>query len=341
MKFSFHAGWNMKRIALATSLLLTFSASHGRASELKHPSPVLKRSTVSQDKRDYSIHVANGDWGDAKPEEIEILLNEITAEMLTHFPNRRIASIEVSSSSLRPVVLYEKGPENQYRILLAAKGRNWGEYIYEFSHELFHVLANYENHRSPQGARHQWFEEMMCETVSLYNLKRLSTGWKEAAPRGEWVSSGPELARFTQRALSDSHRQLPPNTSLPQWFQQNRSSLLGNPYLRNKNEIVAMLFLPILEQNRDWRAVSFLNLQRTQEAKSFREYLEGWYGDTPTAHRDLIVRTMKLFKFHVPAATTLRPIMPQVQKGKPVVHVASVDRAVSTNDAGAEGPIHQ
>jgi hypothetical protein len=316
--FKVYAYLNMKRIAIATSFLLTFSVPHGaRAGDWKHGSPVQKPSSMQDDKRAYSIHVANGDWGDARPEEIELLLGEITAEMLTHFPGRRIASIQVASTSNKPVVLYQKGPENQYQIFLAAKGRNWGEYIYEYSHELFHVLSNFENHRPPLGTRHQWFEEMMCEAVSLYNLKRLSAGWKEVAPRGDWVSYAPELARFTQRAFSESHRRLPANTSLAQWFQQNRDSLLENPYLRNKNEMVAMLFLPLLERNPDWRAVSFLNLHPAKEAKSFHDYLEKWFKDTPAVHQIFIVRTMKLFKLRVPTATALSPVMPRDQADIP------------------------
>jgi hypothetical protein len=332
----------MKRIAVATSFLLAFSVPHGaRAGESKHASPVSRPGETTDSKRGYSIDVATGDWGDVTPEEIEILLNELTAEMLTHFPGRRIGSIKVGSTSQRPVVLYQKGPENQYQILLTAKGTNWGEYIYEYSHELFHILANYENHRPPQGARHQWFEEMMCEAVSLYNLKRLSTGWKELAPHGQWASSGPELAQFTHRALSETHRRLPPNMSLAQWLQQNRSVLLDNPYLRSKNEMVAMLFLPMLEQTSDWGAVSFLNLHPAEKATSFRDYIETWYVDTPAVYRDFVIRTMKLFKFRVPPTTALSAPMPHDQAGIPVITAKSSHQDVSMNEAGASNTSHQ
>ncbi|MFD2270115.1 hypothetical protein ACFS07_00640 [Undibacterium arcticum] len=64
--------------------------------------------------------------------------------------------------------------------------------------------------------------------------------------------------------LNEPHRQLPANTSLAQWFRENGPLLLENPYLRGKNELIANLFLPILEHSQDWQAVGFLNLDAPQ-----------------------------------------------------------------------------
>ena len=264
----------MKYFAVAASLLFSLSAAHGKlAAEPKFSSSHGKDSADADSQRKFSIHVAAGDWGNARPEEIETLLSDITAEMLTHFPGRRLAPIQVFPTRHAPVVLYQKGPENQYQVYLAAKGTSWGEYIYEYSHELFHILSNYENHAPVIGAHHRWFEEMMCEAVSIYNLKRLSSAWESFEPHAQWAAYAPALNKFTQRALDEPHRKLPTDTSLAKWFRKHDSSLAGNPYLRAKNEMVAMLFLPLLEQNDDWSAVGFLNPSVTRNTMTFYDHL--------------------------------------------------------------------
>jgi len=294
----------MKRMAIVTSALVSLMSAHGAgAGELKLVHQHNRIGTETQVSPAPAIRVADGDWGDARPQEIALLLNAIAAELLSHFPGKRLDPIVVSHSQQGPVVLYQKGPANQYHIQLAAKDKRWGEYIYEFSHELFHILANYEYHAPAQGMRHQWFEETLCETVSLYTLKKLSLTWEQSPPRAEWASYGPELKKFTWRALSEPHRQLPENTSLAQWFQENGASLMSQPYLREKNEMVAMLFLPLLEQNPNWQAVGYLNLDQPREGSSFYDYLAGWYRKTPSTHRELVSRAMTLFQFSPPVAS--------------------------------------
>jgi hypothetical protein len=294
---------SMKRIAVATSVLLSLMSAHGVRAGEKHAQQPRKSGMQAQSNRSFAIQVTDGGWGEAKPEEVELLLNAIAAELLSHFLEKQLDPMIVSHSQQGPVVLYQKGPTNQYQIYLAAGDRRWGEYIYEFSHELFHILANYEYHAPAEGARHRWFEEMLCETVSLYTLKKLSLSWEQSAPRAEWASYAPELSRFTWRALSEPHRQLPENTSFAQWFQENGSSLVGRPYEREKNELVAMLFLPLLEQHADWRAVGYLNLDPLQRDASFYDYLAGWHARTPRADRELPSQAMRLFHFRPPAAS--------------------------------------
>ncbi|OGB25104.1 MAG: hypothetical protein A3I66_23025 [Burkholderiales bacterium RIFCSPLOWO2_02_FULL_57_36] len=328
----------MKRIFLFTTLFLSFFVAQGTfAAEPEFPPPPERVSADATNRQNFSIHVSNGDWNGADPKEIETLLNAIAAEMLSHFPERQLAPIEVFPTEHRPVVLYQKGPANQYQVYLAAKGSHWGEYIYEFSHELFHILANYEYHALHGGAQHQWFEEMMCEAASLYNLKRMSLAWKTSDLRTAWASYAPTLDKFTQRALNELHRQLPENTSLTQWFHENESALLSNPYMRVKNEMVAMLFLPLLEQNRDWSAVGFLNPPINQRAMRFYDYLAGWYRNTPAANRNFVVQAMTLFEFQIPVTPTHASLTPQHQTETAAPFNAILDADTSAREAGVAG----
>jgi hypothetical protein len=328
----------MKLVVVFASIVLALLTTHGaRASELGSPAKKVGKETEKDPG--LMIQVVAGEWGDAKPEEIKSLLDAVAAELLTHFPGRRLDPIVVSPTRQGPVVLYQKSPKNEYQIYLAAKDKRWAEYVYEFSHELFHILVNYEYHAPPRSARHQWFEETLCETVSLYTLKRLSLTWEQSPPRAEWASYARSLNGYTKAVLTEQHRRLPENTSLAQWFQENGPVLLDHPYLREKNELVANLFLPLLEQNPDWRAAGFLNLDVPQSETSFHDYLANWYGQTPMEQREFIRHAMKIFQFETPATTkaNLAKVELQPELQTPVANHASTD----VEPAGASGPTRQ
>lgn len=326
----------MRLVVVLASIVLSLLAAHGaRASDLKLGQPAKKVGKETEKDPAFTIRVVAGEWGDAQPEEIKSLLDAVAVDLLSHFPGRRLDPIVVSPSRQGPVVLYQKGPKNEYQIYLAAKNKHWAEYVYEFSHELFHILVNYEYHAPPRSARHQWFEETLCETVSLYTLKRLSVTWEHSPPRAEWASYATSFTGYTEAVLTEQHRRLPGNTSLAQWFRENGPVLLDHPYLREKNELVANLFLPLLEQNPDWRAAGFLNLDVPQGETSFYDYLANWYRQTPMEQREFIRRAMRMFQFEAPDAG--QPDLAKVEAQAPVADRAGADR----QPAGASGPTRE
>ena len=55
----------------------------------------------------------------------------------------------------------------------------WAQYIYQFSHELTHyVIRQYKEDKS---AIIKWFEETICEAMSLYVVEKSGERWKECA----------------------------------------------------------------------------------------------------------------------------------------------------------------
>lgn len=303
-------------IALASIALTILPAHAPRAAEVAAPP---KKITNKVEKaHGLLIRVADGGWGDAAPEEIETLLYAVAAELLTHFPGRRIDPVIVSHARRAPIVLYEKGPGGEYQVHLAAKDKRWAEFVYEFSHEICHIVANYEHHAPPHKVGHQWFEEAMCETASLYTLRRFSATWGESPPRAEWAPYAPSLHRYAEQMVNEPHRRLPANTTLATWFRDNEPALRDNPELRDRNEVVANQLLPLLEQNPgDWEAIGFLNLDVPDEATSFRAYLQHWYRRAPWQHKQFIRRTLGMFQLAAPdtgdeslASTEPRPTTP-------------------------------
>ncbi|OWW21952.1 hypothetical protein [Noviherbaspirillum denitrificans] len=300
----------MKRAAIVTSVLLALMNMQGAKAAEARPLQQKKLNSQQEKSGGSLIRVVDGPWGDAAPWQIEMLLNAITDEMLQHFPGRSVHPIVVAHSNGGPAVLYQKGPGNEYQVMLSAKGQNWAEYVYEFSHELVHILANYEHHAAPGQERHQWFEEMLCETVSLYMLKHFSLTWNAAPPLPETSEYAPALQAFTRRALSDRHRKLPAGMSFEQWFSNAAPRLVSSPYLRQENELVASLFLPLVEQNNDWRAVAYLNAGDLPKESSFREFLAQWFRSTPRHLRGFVEQSMQVFRIDKPDASYTAGIEP-------------------------------
>ncbi len=291
----------MKLAVILASVALTVLPAHTpRAAEVP-TAPVANEAANENNAHGLVIRVADGGWGDAKPEEIETLLYAVAAEMLSHFPGRRIDPVIVSHTRNAPIVLYEKAPGGEYQVYLAAKDRRWAEFVYEFSHELCHIVANYEHHAPPHNTRHQWFEEALCETASLYTLKRFSATWSESPPRPEWVAYAPSMHRYTERMVNEPHRRLPEHSTLADWLRRNAHVLRDNPYLRDRNEVVANQLLPILEGNPEsWEAIGFLNLEVPDDEGSFRDYLYRWYQRVPLQHKQFLRRTLGIFELPAP-----------------------------------------
>ena len=280
-------------VSMLISLLTSFSS---RSAELKvSPSGKGHKPSAHLSGGRFQIHVVDGDWEGAKAEEIEAVLNVVADQLLIHFPQRELGPIAVSPTQRNPVVLFQKSAGDEYQVHLSAKGTRWAEYIYEFSHELFHILANYQNHAASSTATHLWLEESLCETASIYTLKKLSATWSEVPSRAEWASYAPTLKQYTGRVIAEQRHYLPPDVSLTKWLRENEPRMANDPYLRDENALVANLFLPLLEQNEDWEAIAFLNTTDRIEKLAFRDFLADWHQRTPPEHQGLTRRVMQLF----------------------------------------------
>lgn len=246
------------------------------------------------------IQVAPGNWGSADPRDIQLVLDSVANEFRPFVarPSQDLVTIRVIPRSGSPRVLYERGPQGEYVVQLTARDERWFQYAYQFSHELCHILSNFD-HKERNGETvatgNQWFEESLCETASLFTLKRMATSWTERPPARKWVGYGPMFASYAEKLLAESHRYLPANQSFGQWYAENQPSLRDNPYLREKNELVAAMLLPLFEQDPSmWKAIAYLNANPASAAKSFSEYLADWHGACPTGTQEHVGKTMSL-----------------------------------------------
>ena len=234
-----------------------------------------------------NIEIAPGDWGRASLREIRMLLESVAEEFvpLVDSPRVEALSIRVIPRSGSPKVLYEQRHDDEYVVQLTARDDRWYQYAYQFAHELCHVFSNFDHKdRLDEGVseQNQWFEESLCETASLYTLKRLAQKWETEPPTRNWVGYDQLMSGYVRRLLSESHRYLDARQSFKAWFADNAPALQGDPYLREKNELVATTMLPLFEDNPEfWRSIKYLNPQTASAGKTFAGYVQDWLNASP------------------------------------------------------------
>lgn len=284
--------WVMRQMRLPLIIASVFcSMSHAGASQ-----ETPDKQTVNSRKMGLDIKVKGDGWGSARPEAIENVLYSVADELMARLPNKLSKPIVVTHTNSNPVALYDRGPNGEYLVHLHASGQSWHLYVYEFAHELCHILSNYEEHVGAETTKYnQWFEETLCETASLYTLKSLAETWDKSPPAAELSSRSKDLRRFFEHLIGEGHRQLPSHAPLANWLDEHRDELRKNPYLREKNEVVANLLLPLFQTNpQNWDALTYLNLNPDDARSSLEDYLRHWYQNAPLEHKHFVASVLAL-----------------------------------------------
>ncbi|HSS22472.1 MAG TPA: hypothetical protein VLL54_20545 [Pyrinomonadaceae bacterium] len=232
--------------------------------------PVVHKEFDSQSR--LTISVSDEGWGESRIQDIEKVLYSAAGEILAYIPNTPELAIIVRHSEDQPLTLYKRGPNGEFIVLLTAQDMRWAQFAYQFSHEFCHVLAmNSKVTDNPN----QWFEESLGETASLFALRRMSKTWRSSPPYPNWKDYASSLRSYAQNTINESHRSLPSDMTLSEWFEENEKSLRNDPYLREKDELVANQLLSLFEENPDgWAAVTYLNRSQPSRRQTFEEYLK-------------------------------------------------------------------
>jgi hypothetical protein len=257
---------------------------------------VKRKKNFSSKQTGLQIRVEGDGWGSATQGEIESVLYSVADELLTHVPQKLSKPIVVTHAADNPIALYEKGRNGEYLVHLSASGHRWAQFAYQFAHELCHIMSNYEENVGADTAKYnQWLEEALCETASLYTLRSMATTWEVSASTPERVRYAPSLRDYAQCLIDEGHRQLPPSTALAAWLRENEEQIRKDPYLREKNEVVANLLLPLFEQNpENWDTLRYLNLEPADARNSLKQYLHNWYANAPGEHKIFIANILAI-----------------------------------------------
>jgi len=237
------------------------------------------------------IRVISKDWGDAEPDNLQAVCISAANEIWRFFPDRRIEPITVNSTTKDPMVIFGRGPDGERRILLNIKGKLWARCAYQFSHEFCHILCNYRKVKNPN----LWFEEALCETASLFALRRMAENWKSKPPYSNWKGYSTALEDYA----NTMSREVPSldKLTLAEWFANNESLLRSDGTNRPRNRLFALAFLKLLEKNpHHWQAVGYLNQWEAMDPNlSFQAYLSDWFQRVPAIHKPFVQEIAGLF----------------------------------------------
>lgn len=231
---------------------------------------------------------ADADW-QASLRDVEKVLYSAAEQLWVFFPRRSLDPILVEPKR-GPITLFKRGPNGEYRMRLATGSTYWAQYAFQFSHEFCHVLCNYR----PGNRRNKWFEESLCETASLFVLRRMAEKWKTDPPYPNWRSFAASLRSYADERLQECP--LPEDTTLAKWYRDHAQQLRENPVLRENNRVVAAVLLPLFEQQPEhWQAIAYLNGPQPAEDRTFTEYLQDWHNLSPPKHQPFVRRIAAQF----------------------------------------------
>jgi len=225
------------------------------------------------------IRLADEDgWGDAVPADVRAVLDSAAGSLVPLVPDAGSIAIEVHARG-GPIALFDRTPEGHFQVRLDTGGNHWAQYGFQFGHELCHVLC-----RSDRTARtHLWFEEALCETASLFVLRRMADSWQRDPPYRNWAAYAPRLADYAAMRLAESPR--PEGMSLARWYERHREDFESQPTDRPNALAVAAALLPLFEaQPERWAAVRWLNVAPPARGRSFARHLAAWRRETPRRH---------------------------------------------------------
>jgi len=217
------------------------------------------------------VAVVNGDWGATSLRAVHAVLHSAALVLCDAFGRVPDAPVRVHPGDGPPMVAWDRRP---YWIRISARDTYWCQYAYQFSHELCHILVNFDRIRHH---RHKWFEESLCELASLFVLHRLSERFQHDPP-SDVLGARDFAPHFGAHADEIANRApaLPPG-GLPTWLREKLPALEQNHANRDLNLTVAAAMLnAFLEDGSLWRDCGSLNLWDAALDRSFADYLESW-----------------------------------------------------------------
>ncbi len=205
------------------------------------------------------------------------------------------------------MALYARDSYGAYRVLLSAKDRRWAEYVYEFAHELGHIVTNFGRHAAHgQPSPHQWFEEAVCELISVLTLSRVAQDWRAHEPWAGAAEDAAQLERFLALLLREPHRRAPEGVGAAEWLRDRGDRLRADPYARPLNETVAAMLQHWFEREpQQLASLTYLNSTSLPVPSEFADFLQEWCDRAPPEHQ-AFVRRLHAFLVGQPESTASR-----------------------------------
>jgi hypothetical protein len=237
-----------------------------------------------------SFRIAPDGWGNASAEDMSAVVNSAMKVLWPYFPKRQIESFVITHVETVPMVHYERTLRREIIMDLATSNKLWSQLAYQFAHEFCHILCNFD-----QDSRNcLWFEETICETASLFTLRKLSALWKKSPPYPNWQDYAPALAEYADTVVK-SRTVIAPG-KLAEFYQTHAETLKADPTDRALNGSMSIVLLDQFERTpQHWEAVTWLNSTPSPPEETFPLYLKKWLHASPPRHQQFIAGIIKLF----------------------------------------------
>ena len=246
-----------------------------------------------KEARNLRVVVGPGAWGSASVEDIRAVLYDAALQInatLRQPVHATITVIHVPAAN--PQLLVHRSQDDWYWVQISADDRRWAQYVYQFSHEFCHIIVD---PYAGTGWNHQWFAEALCETASVFVLRRMAKKWLVRPPYPTWRDYARHLDAYADERLTDPDHTLPRGLSLPEWVASEEQSLIHNAEQRKKNSVVAYAILTTLEScPAGWNAIRKLPIEYGTEPGSIDEYLRQWHASVDPADRDFANQVIRV-----------------------------------------------
>jgi hypothetical protein len=246
------------------------------------------------------ITVDRDAWGTASPADITAVVRSAGEQIWEHCGRSQLDQIRIYHRRDFPITNILRDWRGRICVGLASQDTRWAQFAFQFGHEFCHTLAQHSGvgKHGWHNLRHanMWFEESLCETGSLFALRRMSENWMTAPPYPQWRGYAPAFSMYAANRLALPQHRLPAGIPFPAWFHQNEPALRASPTLREKNTIIASQMLPILEATPSgWEALCYLNLGSRDFKKPFARHLTEWGQNVPSDLHPFVSRIAAVF----------------------------------------------
>jgi hypothetical protein len=246
------------------------------------------------------ITVDRDAWGKASPADITVVVRSAGEQIWQHCGRAQLDQIRIYHRRDFPITNILRDWRGRICVGLASQDARWAQFAFQFGHEFCHTLTQHSGigKRGWHNLRHpnMWFEESLCETGSLFALRRLAEAWGTAPPYPQWRTYAPAFSTYAANRLALPQHRLPAGITFPAWFSQNEPALRASPTLREKNTIIASQLLPIVEATPSgWEALCYLNLGARDPKKPFARHLTEWGQNVPPDLHPFVTRIAAVF----------------------------------------------
>ena len=157
--------------------------------------------------------------------------------------NFKDPSLFVSKHQRGPITLFQRTPRGEVAIQLNSGDYYYSQCIYQFAHELAHVRADFQ----PISHQNKWLEETLCETASLFVLRKISKEWGKNAPNDALKNYRKHLATYATTVMK-SRESLTTKTS-PVFYKKHEKTLRSQPPNAKLTEPSLTSFFLFLKKN--------------------------------------------------------------------------------------------